>query len=127
MNCPICSRRWNYESALLEHIIEKHFYRPRGRRMGEPLLVMGKLVQYFNYSLICWCDWNAFANMCPPFIRSDFSMAKIAAALHLERSGGAASHWLQWRLENMNVRLPPRLQFGRQTRFTTEGGIATQT
>ncbi len=123
MNCPICGQRWNYESALTQHVIKKHFLKPRGKFLGQ-LPVNGILERYFDYALVCWCGWNAFSQMVGPFIPSDYSMAYIAATLHLERSGGPATHWMIWRLEHIDVTLPVYLKNGNEKiDFTTEGGI----
>jgi len=105
---PICGRCWNYEASLIEHIIDRHFLKPRGRFIGElPIDAQGKLERCFYYSLVCWCGWNAFDVMISPFIRSDFSMAKIAVTLHSERCGGVENHWIDWKLKNLGEELPP--------------------
>lgn len=123
MQCPICGRCWNYESARIKHVIDKHFRKPKGRFIAQ-LPINGRMERCYFYSLVCWCGFDAFDKMCPPFIKSDFSMAKIAATLHLERCGGPEKHWLDWRLAHMEIRLPPHLQtINHQVKFTAEGGL----
>lgn len=119
--CPICKRVWNYEASFLRHVLEKHFHRPRGKFIAE-LPIKNRVRRCFHYSFTCWCGWDAFGEMVPPFIRSDFSMAKIAATLHLERSGGVDNHWLHWRLDNIGLALPPWLKNSKKNvTLTSEG------
>lgn len=121
--CPVCSRLWNYEAALLEHIIKAHFRKPKGKFLAE-LPINSRVERCYDYSLVCWCGWDAFDEMVGPFIKEDFSMAIIASGLHLERAGGVQDHWLNWRLEHMEIVLPSHLQVSvHQVHFTAEGGF----
>jgi len=129
--CPVCGLDCYGEVWMLHHVIKEHFYRPRGRFLCEvPVLYPDGtkvLTRYFSYSLQCWCGWDAFDELsAPPHQPKDFEVAKLACALHLERDGGVEDHWLDWKIEHLNVDLPPWLKSKRPSSvsLTGEGGFA---
>jgi hypothetical protein len=127
MNCPVCGMYWfdSGESYMLFHIIKEHFVRTRGKFIGEFPNSNKVMTRYFHYQLECWCGWDAFWQLGNAVnLPKDFEVAKVACVLHLERDGGAASHWLNWRLNNMDLELPPHLTSKeRVVKFTAEGGF----
>lgn len=131
MNCAVCGEKWfdfpGSEVYLLRHVVKKHFFRPRGTFVGlfpDPYS-NNQQRRSFHYVLKCWCGWDAFAMLGNAVsYPEDFAAAEIASVLHLERAGGVEHHWLEWRLENLGLQLPPRLKFLHPTKvFTAEGGF----